>query len=315
MLEHDRRVRLLPQRVPDRLPERLGAVEPALPVRTVPRRRDAPVVERRPVHGADRAEALAVGRLLVRRHDRDRPAAGVGDQLDRERAEPARAAPHQHGVARLHRVRRPAEEHPVGGPAGERGRRGLLPRQVVGLREALVVLDLGELGHRAPARVVAPHPERARQPGVLARAHPGVVEVPLPRMHHDLVADRDVRDLAPHGVHDAARVGPDDVEVGRLTPARLRARDVHRDAAGRPHVVEVHAGGHRGDEHVARPQLGDVEDLVLDRHRGLPEPVGPHRHRVHPRRHLARRRQLADVVQVLAHPSHPSGTVASGREG
>ena len=42
--------------------------------------------------------------------------------------------------------------------------------------------------------------------------------------------------------------------------------------------------------------LGDVDDLVLDRLLGLAVAVGPHELRVHPRRDLADGRDLADLV-------------------
>ena len=91
-------------------------------------------------------------------------------------------------------------------------------------------------------------------------------------------------------------VGADDVEVRRLAPARLGLRDVDRDPARRPDVVEVHAGGHDHHERVVRPELGDVDHLVLDRGLRLAEALGPNQLRVHPRRHLADGRQLADLV-------------------
>ena len=270
----------------------------------VPRRRHAPVRELLAVDEPDRAERRRVLALLLAAHDGDRSTAGVGDQLDGERTEPAARAPHQHDVAGLHRVRRPAEEHPVGGRAREGGGRGLLPRQEVGLGQALVRLHLRELRERAPARVVAPHAERRRQAGVLARLHPRIVLVPLAGVHDDAVAHLDVRDLVAHRVHDAARIRADDVEVGGLTPPRLRLRDVDRDPARRPDVVEVDAGGHHQHERIVRPELGHVDDLVLDRLLGLAVAVGTHQLRVHLRRHLADRRDLADLVQVLAHGSH-----------
>src|SRR5438128_251481 len=80
---------------------------------------------------------------------------------------------------------------------------------------------------------------------------PRIVEVPLPRVHGDRIADLYTGDVGTNGVDDPARVGAHDVEVGRLVPSSLRLRDVDRDPARGPHVVEVDAGGHDGDQHVA----------------------------------------------------------------
>ena len=310
MLEHDLRVRLLAEHVPDRLAERLRPLEPSLPLGCVPGRRDAPVIERLPVHVAHGAEGGAVLALVLGGHDRHRPAAGVGHQLDRERAEAAGAAPHEHDVAGLDDVRLPPEEHPVGGAARECRRGCLLPRQVIGLRHALVVLDLRELGHRSPAGVVAPDAEARGQPRVASRAHPRVLRIPLPRVHGDRIADRDVAHRRPDRVDDAAGVGPDDVEVGRLAPSRLGLRHIDRHTSCSPYVIEVHARGHRRDEHVVGAELRHVDHLVPDRVRRVTEAVGSHDHRVHPRRHLTSRRQRSDVVEILGHGGPLSGSAA-----
>jgi hypothetical protein len=184
---------------------------------------------------------------------------------------------------------------------------------VLGLRQTLVSLDLRELREGAPAGVVAPNSERRREPRVLAIDDVGVLEVPLSRVHDDPVADPHVRHVLAHGVDDPGGVGAHDVEVRRLAPASLCLRDVDGHAAGGPHVVEVDAGGHHHDERVHPPDLGDVDDLVVDGVLRLAVAVGPHELRVHPRRHLPDRWNLADLVQVLAHGSHPSGCRRCGR--
>ena len=305
MLEYDPRVRPLAERLPDRLPERLRALEPRLPVRRVPRRRDTPVIEVLPVDRADGAERPAELGLPLRAHDRDGPTAGVRDELDRERPEPAGATPDEHDVAGLHGMRCPPEEHPVRGPAGEGGCGRLLPGQVVRLGQALVLLDLGELRHRPPARVVPPHTEGRGQTGVAAGADPRVVQVPLTGMDDDRVPHLDRSHLGTDRVHDPARIGAHDVELRRLAPAGLSLRHVDRDAARRPHVVEVHAGGHRRDQDVAGSELGNVDHLILDRVAGLAGSVRPDEHRVHTRWDLADRRQLADPVDVRDHGTAP----------
>ena len=200
----------------------------------------------------------------------------------------------------------PAEQHAVGGGAGEGRRRRLLPAQEVGLGQALVRLHLAELRERPPAGVVTPDAEAAGEPRVLAGRHPWVVEVPLAGVHDDTVADLHVRDRVADGVDHPGGVGADDVEVGGLVPPSLGLRDVDRDASGRPHVVEVHAGRHDHHERVVRAELGHVDHLVADRLRGLAVAIGAHELRVHLRRHLADRWDLAELVQVLAHGSHPS---------
>ena len=264
-----------------------------------------------PIDVPDGAELLGVRALLVAAHDGDGAAAGVRDELHGERAEPAARPPDEHDVAGLHGVRGPSEEHAVGGGAGERRRGGLLPGEEVGLRQALVRLHLAELRERAPARVVAPHAEAAREPGVLAGHDPRIVEIPLTRVHDDPVADLHVRHLVAHGVDDARRVGAHDVEVRRLAPPGLRLRDVDGHASGRPHVVEVHPAGHDHHEGVVRPELGHVDHLALDRRLGLAVSIGTHELRMHLRRHLPDRRDLAELVQVLGHVPHPPPTSAS----
>src|SRR6185436_6155608 len=195
------------------------------------------MVEALPVHEPDGSHALGVLTLLVGGDDRHGSPTGVRDQLHRERAETAGASPDQYWVAFLDGVRRPAVEHAVGRAAGERRRRGLLPGEVLGLWHALMVLHLRELRHRAPTCVVAPHAEGRREPWVLARGDPGIVEIPLPRMHRDVIADLHAGHLGTGRVDDPARVGTDDVEVGRLAPSRLGLRDVDRYTAGCPHII------------------------------------------------------------------------------
>ncbi len=239
--------------------------------------------------------------LLGRRHDRDGLRAGERHELDRERSEPARGAPHEHDVALLDGVRRPAVEHAVGGRPGERRRRGLLPGEPFGLGQALMRLHLGELRERTPARVVAPHAERRREPGILAGVHPWVLEVPLAGVDDDPVAHTDVRHAFADRVHDAGRVRTHDVELGRLAPPRLGLGDVDRHAARGPDVVEVHARGHDHHERLVGTDRRDVDHLVADRVLRIAVAFGPDQLGVHARRDLAHRRDLADVVHILGH--------------
>ena len=166
-------------------------------------------------------------------------------------------------------------------------------------------LDLGELRERSPAGVVAPHPEARGEPGILPRTYPRVVLVPLPGMHDDAVAHGDVRDCLADRVHHTRGVGSDDVEVGGLAPPRLSLRDIHRESPRRPDVVVVHARSHHQHEGVVRAELGNRDDLVLDRGGRVTVAVGPHQLRVHGGRDLADRGDLADLIQLLAHARHP----------
>ena len=245
--------------------------------------------------------ATREGAPVGRGHDGDGPGTGERGQLDPQRPEPAGGAPHEHHVALLHGVRGPAVEHAVGRRAREGGRRGLLPREALGLRQALVRLHLGELRERAPARVVAPDAERRRETRVPALGHPRVVEVPLAGVHDDVVAHAYVRDALSHRVHDAGGIRAHHVELRWLAPPGLGLRDVHRHTASGPHVVEVHPRRHDHHERLVRTDLGDVDDLVADRVRRVAVPVGSDELRMHPRRNLAHRWDLADVVHVLGH--------------
>ena len=75
VLEHDRRVLLLAERLPERRAERARALEPLRVLDVVrPARQLAPVIELAAIDHADRAELLAELVLAVARDDRDRAA-------------------------------------------------------------------------------------------------------------------------------------------------------------------------------------------------------------------------------------------------
>src|SRR4051795_9660234 len=100
------------------------------------------------------AELDAELALLGRGDDADRVGAGQLGELEREHAEAAGRAPHEHLVAGLQGDL--VHQHPVGGEVGEAVGGGLLPGEVLRLRQQLLRLDLAELGERAPRRLVAP---------------------------------------------------------------------------------------------------------------------------------------------------------------
>ena len=183
VFEHDARDSTFsPTRIPDRLAERLGAGEPVLPLGRVPRRRHAPMAEVLAVDGSPRRQATSRTRPSRRSSTTatGRPPAFATSWIasDPSPPEPPQTSTTSPGSTVLGR---PAEEHPVRRGARECRRGGLLPCEVVGFRQALVRLHLAELRERAPARVVAPHPEARRQPRVPARRHPGVVLDPTAR--------------------------------------------------------------------------------------------------------------------------------------
>ncbi len=101
--------------------------------------------ERALLRGGDDAHAFGAGR----------PA-----QLGGEDAQAAGGAPDEHALAGLER--RAVHQHAVGGEVGQPVGRRLLPREVRGLGQQLLGLDLGELRERAPARLVAPDLLRRR---------------------------------------------------------------------------------------------------------------------------------------------------------
>ena len=251
------------------------------------------------VDGAELLDQLA---LLVGGDDADRVRARGLAELGREHAEPAGGAPDQHVVAGLELAA--VEQHPVGGEVGEPVGRRLDPGEVARLRQQLLGLDLGELGERAPGRLVAPD--------LLARRRHRVEPVDLDVLVGGLVAvDHDLVAGLPAG--DALADLPDD-------PRGVRAADVvavlgvvavaeHRDrlAERRPDVVEVDPGGHHPDDHLERAGLGHLDLLDLERVLGLALALladHPRRHRLgqRPRLHV----ELRHLRYVYGHGS-PSG--------
>ena len=101
------------------------------------------------------------------------------------------------------------------------------------------------------------------------------------------------------------RVRAADVEVGRLAELPVHLADVHRDAARRPHVVVVDAGGADPHEDVVRADVRDLDLLDLEGVLRLAEPLRTDELRPHLGRDLAERRCFADVVDVLGHVVAP----------
>ena len=232
------------------------------------------MVELAAIDHADRAELLAE-LVLASRPRPPRPGAppAARDDLDRHRAEAAGAAPHEHRIARLHDVRRPAVQHAIRGRADEHVRRGLFPRQVRRLRHALVVLHLACTARSCPSSTRSPRSAGVgANIGSLPATHARIVGVPHAAVDDDVVADLDVRDVLADRPHDAARVAAADVEVLGLALLLARLDDVDRDAHRRPHVVVVDARGHHVDEHVVRRRApGSASASCLNASRGSPK--------------------------------------------
>ena len=210
--------------------------------------------------GAELGAQLA---LLGRGDDADRLGAGELGELEREHAEAAGRAPHEHAVAGLQLGL--VHQHPVGGEVGEAVGGGLLPREVLGLGQQLLGLDLAELGERAPGRLVAPDLLRRRGERVEA-VDLGILVGGLVAVDDDLVAGLPAGDALADLPDDAGGVGAADVVVLVVV-----AEYGHGLAERGPDVVEVHAGRHHahgdlegaGLRHLHLLELEGLERLAL----------------------------------------------------
>ena len=133
-----------------------------------------------------------------------------------------------------------------------------------GLGQQLLGLDLGELRERAPARLVAPDLLRGRGQGVEA-VDLGVLVGGLVAVDDDLVAGLPARHAGADLPDDARGVRAADVVV----VLGVVAEDRDRLAERRPHVVEVHAGGHDADDDLEGAGLGHLDLLDLEGVDGL----------------------------------------------
>ena len=204
----------------------------------------APALEVLAVDDAVGAEVHHVVALRIVGDHADRIGAGRRGKLHAEHAEPAGAAPHQHVVAGLERVRRMAEQHAIGGGERERVAGRLFPRQMLGLVHQLARLHAAELRERAVRRLVAPDALRRRQQRIAAIAVL-VVAVVLIAVDDDLVADLPAPHLGADRPDHAGGVGARDVE--RILVA-VERRD--RTAEPGPDAVVVDARGHHIDQHL-----------------------------------------------------------------
>src|ERR1700730_7838790 len=159
-------------------------------------------------------------------------------------------------------------------------------------------LGAGELAVAAVVGLVTPDPRALGEHGVLAGEHPGVIGPPPPAVNDDLVADLDVLHVLARGPHDTRAVAAARVEVLGLAQPLALGDDVEGLAESGPDIVVVDAGGHHVDQHLVGPDSRRGNDLPLPRIPRLTETVLPDEVRVHPRRHFAERRLLADVVEI-----------------
>src|SRR6185437_12609711 len=213
----------------------------------------------RSVDVVDRPELLDQLALLLARDHPDRVSSGQRAQLGGEHAEPACGAPNQHAVAGLKVAA--VDQHAVGGEVGQAVGGGLLPGQVPRLGKQLLGLDLAELGERAPRRLVAP--DLLTRGGQWAEpVHLGILVGSLVAVDYDLVTWLPAGHAGADLPHDAGGVRSADV----MAPARMIAVSPHanRLAECRPHVVEVHAGGHDAHDHLERLRLGYLDLLDLE---------------------------------------------------
>ncbi len=302
VLEHDAGTGALAQRVPDRLAEGAGALGPVAVGAAVLRvRHRAPVVELRAVDHAHRAVVQAELPLRLVRDHRHRAAALGPHDLQRQAAQAAGGAPHQHHVALLHGMRRPAHQHAVGGGGAEQEAARGLPGEARGLGDALVRLRPRELAVAAVVGLIAPDARGFGQHRVLAREHPRVVRAPPAAVHDDLVADLDVLDVLADRPHDARAVAAAGVEILRLAELLPLRNHVEGLAQGGPHVVVVDARCHHVDQHLVGADGGRGQHLALPGVAGRAEAVLPHRERVHALRDFSEGRLVAQVVEIGGH--------------
>ena len=211
-------------------------------------------------HGAQRPAQLP---LRLRGDDAHAVGAGQAAELGGEHAEPARGAPHEHAVAALELDL--VDQHAVGGEEGQAVGGGLLPRQVRGLAQELLGLDLAELREGAPRGLVAPDLLGGGGERVQA-VDLDVLVGGLVAVDHDLVAGLPARDALADLPDDAGGVRAADVVVLLAV-----AEDGDGLAERRPDVVEVDPGRHDADDHLERAGLGHRHLLELEGVQRLPE--------------------------------------------
>ncbi len=218
----------------------------------------------------------------------------LSDELRGVRAQPARRAPDQHGVALLHPGPVVRDELPVRRGVDQAGAGGLLPCQVRWLGHQLVGLDQCELGQAAEVRLEAPDALLRVEHGVVVAVR--ALQLDRQAVRDDLVAGLPRIDARARPQHHTGQVGADHV-VGQVVPLRERgdppvpAQELegrNRLEDRRPDGVVVDGAGHHRHDRLAWSQLGgghlvEVEALarILLARRDAVEHlrlVGVHRH-------------------------------------
>ena len=247
--------------------------------------------------------------LAFIRDDADGVGTGGGRELHAEHAEAAGSPPHQHVVAGLQRMRRMAVQHAIGGRERERVAGRLLPGEVRRLRHELPRLHAAELRKRSVRRLVSPDALRGRQQRIAAVAL-FVVAVVLIAVDDHLVAHLPATDFRAAGPDDAGGIGAGDVE-------RILV-DVDRrdwDAEAGPYAVVIDAAGHHQNQHLVLTDRPGRQHFELHGGLGRPVPVLADRPCMHLRRHMAERRNFADVVEIFARCSLRRLRYRNGRHG
>ncbi len=114
-------------------------------------------------------------------------------------------------------------------------------------------------------------------------------------MDHDLVANLPARDFGADRPNDAGGVGAGDVIVGLM-----HVEDRDRLTERGPDTVVVDPGRHHHDQHLVAVDGGRVHDLDLHGGLGFAVALAPDGPGVHHPGHVAERRNLAELVELLA---------------
>ena len=162
-----------------------------------------------------------------------------------------------------------------------------------GLFHELARLHPAELRERTVRRLVAPDALRRRQQRIAAVAIL-VVAVVLITVHDDFVADLPAVHLGANRPDDARGVGAGDMEWMFVAVERR-----NRNAEPRPDAVVVDSAGHHINQHFVFGDRPGRHHFELHRLLGRAVTLLADRPGVHFFRHMAERRDLADVVEVL----------------
>ena len=186
-----------------------------------------------------------------------------------------------------------AEQHAVSGRQRERIAGRFFPGQMRRLDHQLARLHAAELRERAVRRLVAPDALRRRQQRVAAVALL-VVAVVLIAVDDDFVANLPAPHFRADRPDDAGSVGAGDMEWIFVNVER---RD--RLAEAGPHPVVIDAASHDLNQHFVVGDRPGRHHFALHRFFRRSVPFLADRPGVHFRRHVAERRNLADLVEIL----------------